>query len=246
VAEHAGSGGLFQEDADTVGSPATYDAALHAAGAVLNAVDAVMEGRAANAFCAVRPPGHHAERDRAMGFCFFNNVAIAARHLRDRHRLRRIAILDWDVHHGNGTQNAFYADPGVFYFSVHQFPHYPGTGRRSERGIAGGAGFTLNVPLRAGSGDEDYRRVFSGELRPAMDNFRPDFILISAGFDAHRDDPLSEMLLTEAGFRDLTDAVLDMAARYAEDRIVSVLEGGYNLDAAAASVEAHLRSLMRA
>jgi len=153
---------LFEADADTVGSPGTYAAAVVAAGAVLTAVDAVMSGKAANAFCAVRPPGHHAERDHAMGFCFFNNVAIGARYLQDACRLGRIAIIDWDVHHGNGTQHAFYADPSVFYFSVHEYPHYPGSGRRDEQGEGAGKGYTLNVPLAAGATDTDYLRVFRG------------------------------------------------------------------------------------
>ena len=237
------AGGLFEPDEVTVGSPGTYDAAVMSAGAVLTAVDAVMAGPVSNAFCAVRPPGHHAERDRAMGFCFFNNVAIAARHLQTRHGLKRIAIVDWDVHHGNGTQQAFYSDPSVFYFSIHQWPLYPGSGRAADAGADAGVGTTLNVPLAMGSGDADYRRVFEQELKPALGRFKPEFILISAGFDGHRDDALAGMALTENGYADLTRRVMQMAGEHCGGRLVSVLEGGYNLPALAASVAAHIRVL---
>jgi len=237
------AGGLFEPDEVTVGSPGTYDAAVMSAGAVITAVEEVMTGASSNAFCAVRPPGHHAERDRAMGFCFFNNVAIAARHLQSHHGLKRIAIVDWDVHHGNGTQQAFYADPSVFYFSTHQWPLYPGSGRAGETGVGEGVGTTLNVPLAMGSGDADYQRVFVQELKPALAAFKPDFILISAGFDGHRDDPLAGMALTEAGYGDLTRLVMELTEEHCAGRLVSVLEGGYNLPALAASVEAHVRAL---
>lgn len=240
------SGALFEPDEVTLGSPGTYHAALMAAGAVLSAVDAVMAGQVGNAFCAVRPPGHHAERDHAMGFCFFNNIAIGARHLQRRHGLQRIAIIDWDVHHGNGTQQAFYNDPSVFYFSIHQYPLYPQSGRACETGEDEGRGFTLNVPMPAGSTDTDYERVFSCELRQALDQFRPEFILISAGFDAHRDDPLAGVALTETGFGNLTRIVMDLAASHCGKRMVSILEGGYAPAALSASVEAHLRALMKA
>jgi acetoin utilization deacetylase AcuC-like enzyme len=244
VEQHCAAGGLFYEEEDTVGSPGTYRAAVRAAGAVLGAVDAVMDGRAANAFCAVRPPGHHAERDRAMGFCFFNNVAIGARHAQDRHGLARVAIVDWDVHHGNGTQHAFEEDPTVFYCSLHQFPLYPGSGRSEERGQGAGKGFTLNLPMPAGATDADYLRALREDLRPAIDRFKPDLMLVSAGFDPHRDDPLASIALTEEGFAQMTREVRAMAEAHCGGRLVSVLEGGYNLEALAASVAAHVRALL--
>lgn len=240
------AGGLFEPDEVTIGAPGTYEAALMAAGAVLTAVDAVMDGTAVNAFCAVRPPGHHAERDRAMGFCFFNNVAIGARYLQLRHGIGRVAIIDWDVHHGNGTQQAFYEDPSVLYFSLHQYPLYPGSGRACEQGSGAGKGFTINCPLGAGSTDSDYLRVFRSDLMPALARFQPEFILISAGFDAHRDDPLAGMAVTEAGFGDMTRLVMESAAQYCGNRLVSVLEGGYDLNALAASVTTHVGALMDA
>lgn len=245
LAARCAAGGMFEVDADTVASPGTYAAACRAAGAVLTAIDAVLDGRVGNAFCAVRPPGHHAERDRAMGFCFFNNVAIGAAHAR-RRGLGRVAIVDWDVHHGNGTQHAFEADPTVLYISLHQFPLYPNSGRRHENGIGAGEGFTVNLPLAAGATDTDYTRVFREDVQPAIARFRPELILISAGFDAHRDDPLAGMQLTEEGFAEMTRALCAMAAEHARGRLVSVLEGGYNLDALAASVAAHLEVLTEA
>jgi acetoin utilization deacetylase AcuC-like enzyme len=202
-----------------------------------------MEGRVTAAFVATRPPGHHAEADRAMGFCLFNNVAIAARHLQARHGVARVAIVDWDVHHGNATQHMFEDDPTVLYFSTHQFPFYPGTGAAGERGRGAGTGFTLNVPMPAGSRDREYASVFRERLAPALEEFEPGFILISAGFDAHRDDPLAGMALTESGYADLTRIVRDAADRACSGRVVSLLEGGYDLRALAASVEAHIRAL---
>jgi len=240
------AGRLFQADADTVGSPATYRAALLAVGAVTAAIDAVFDGTAQNAFCAVRPPGHHAEHDRAMGFCFFNNVAIGALHARQRRAVSRVAIVDWDVHHGNGTQNAFYADPSVLYVSTHQFPLYPGSGRRSETGEGPGLGFNLNIPLAAGSTDTDYLAAFRDEIRPAIARFKPDLILVSAGFDGHRDDPLASMRLTEQGFADMTRELTALAATHCGCRLVSVLEGGYHLPALAAAVSAHIAALLEA
>ncbi|MCX7826419.1 MAG: histone deacetylase, partial [Verrucomicrobiae bacterium] len=195
-------------------------------------------------FCAVRPPGHHAEYNRAMGFCFFNNVAIAAVYLLKQHGLERVAIVDWDVHHGNGTQAAFYDDPTVFYFSAHQSPYYPGTGDADEIGEGKGLGFTLNVPLRAGSGDADYKMAFERKLKPAAAAFRPDFVLISAGFDAAKDDLLGQMNVTPDGYAELTRIVKGIAEEHAKSRLVSVLEGGYNLDALARSAAAHVRALM--
>lgn len=240
------AGELFEPDEVTIGCPGTYEAALLAAGAVLTAVDAVMDGSAVNAFCAVRPPGHHAERDRAMGFCFFNNVAIGAKYLQRRHGIGRVAIIDWDVHHGNGTQQAFYEDPSVLYFSLHQYPLYPGSGRACEQGSGAGKGYTLNCPLPVGSTDTDYLRVFQNDLMPALARFQPEFILVSAGFDAHRDDPLAGMAVTEAGFGDLTRLVMESAAQHCGKRLVSVLEGGYDLNALAASVTTHVGALMDA
>jgi len=230
-------------DPDTGVVPASWRAALLSAGGAVAACDAVVAGRSSAAFVCTRPPGHHAEPQRAMGFCLFNNVAIAARYLQTRHRLARIAIVDWDVHHGNGTQNMFEADDTVFYFSAHQFPYYPGSGARTERGRGRGAGFTLNVPLPAGSGDKEYLRVFREELVPALDSFRPAAILISAGFDAHERDPLAGMALTDSGYAGLTAILKETAVKHCGGRIISLLEGGYDLRALGSSVEAHLRGL---
>src|SRR5215470_12666996 len=240
------SSGYVGFDPDTIASPGSGEAALRAAGAVTAAVDAVVAGEARNAFCAVRPPGHHAEAGRAMGFCLFNNVAIAARYAQNRYGLQRILIVDWDVHHGNGTQHSFEDDPSVLFFSTHQFPHYPGTGRGTERGTGAGEGFTINVPMKAGGGDEDYQAVFHKPLVPAADTYKPDFVMISAGFDAHKDDPLASMELTDAGYAELTAIVAGIAKRYAHARILSTLEGGYNLTALAASVDSHLTALLNA
>jgi acetoin utilization deacetylase AcuC-like enzyme len=237
--------GYVYLDADTPMSPGSYRAALQAVGGTLAAIDAVMEGRIANAFCAIRPPGHHAEPTRAMGFCLFNNVAVAARYVQRRHHVDRVLILDWDVHHGNGTQAAFYDDATVLYVSLHQYPWYPGTGSADERGDGAGEGYTLNVPLAAGRGDDEYLSAFDVRIAPAVRAFAPEFVLISAGFDAHRDDPLAMMNLTEAGYRAMTDAVLTWAAESAHGRIVSCLEGGYNLTALANSVETHVRTLAK-
>lgn len=229
---------------DAPASTNSYEVALMAAGGLLVAVDAVMDGKVRNAFCAVRPPGHHALKNRAMGFCLFNNVAIVARYIQKKHKLARVLIVDWDVHHGNGTQAAFYEDPTVFYFSVHLSPFYPGTGHADEKGEGKGLGFTLNVPLRAGCGDADYRKAFEEKLKPAAAVFNPDFVLISAGFDAAEGDLLGRMNITPEGYAELTRIVKGIAEQYSKDRLVSTLEGGYNLEALAASVEAHLRVLM--
>jgi acetoin utilization deacetylase AcuC-like enzyme len=231
-------------DPDTGVSEGSWAAALLSAGGGLAAVDAVMEGRARSAFVCTRPPGHHAERDRAMGFCLFNNIAVAARHAQHRHGVKRVAIVDWDVHHGNGTQHIFDADDTVLYLSTHQWPFYPGTGARGERGRGPGLGTTINLPLPAGSGDEEYARLFETVVIPALESFQPGLLLISAGFDAHERDPLAGMALTTPGYGKLTTLLRDAARGLCDGRLVSLLEGGYDLDALAASVDTHLRVLM--
>jgi len=244
VRERCRAGAGYVDTTDAPVSRQSYDAAVAAVGGVLAAVDAVVEGKVRSAFCAVRPPGHHARRDRAMGFCLFNNVAIAARYVQKKHGLAKVLIVDWDVHHGNGTQEIFYDNPTVFYFGIHQSPFYPGTGRAEERGEGKGRGTTLNVPLAAGAGDRAYRQAFERDLRPAAEAFRPDFVLISAGFDAHEGDLLGRMKVTTDGFADLTRIVRAVAERHCGGRLVSVLEGGYQLEGLADSAEAHLRVLM--
>ncbi|MCP9472310.1 MAG: histone deacetylase [Nitrospira sp.] len=243
---YAPASGRVSLDPDTSMSPGSLTAAYLAAGGALAAADAIMAKQVDRTFCAVRPPGHHAEAGRAMGFCLFNNVAIAARYVQKRYGLTRVLIVDWDVHHGNGTQHSFEDDPSILFFSTHQYPHYPGTGRETERGKGAGEGFTINVPMEAGEGDDEYRTVFRRVLVPAADDFKPEFVIISAGFDAHRDDPLAGMALTEEGYADLTDIVAGIAKRHAQGRILSSLEGGYNLRALAASVEAHVQALLAA
>lgn len=232
--------GLAFIDGDTVVSAGSKTAALRAAGAVCDAVDRVLSKHADNAFCAVRPPGHHAEPDRAMGFCLFNNVAIAAEYARRHHHLERIAIVDFDVHHGNGTQKAFYQQPNVLYASSHQMPHYPGTGDPSETG----AGNIVNVALKAGEGSEVFRHRYQKRILPAVTAFKPDLILISAGFDAHKLDPLASIQLMEADYQWLTEELVAIANTSCEGRLVSVLEGGYHLSALAASVAGHVKALM--
>ena len=227
-------------DADTVLSPQSGRAALRAAGATVAAVDAVVAGEADNAFCAVRPPGHHAEPDRAMGFCLFNNVAIGALRAREVHGLARVAVIDFDVHHGNGTQARFADDPSLFYASTHQFPLYPGTGRASETGV----GNIVNVPLAPLAGSQQFRLGVSREILPALDAFRPEMVLISAGFDAHRSDPLAQLLLDESDYTWVTEQLVEMARRHARGRVVSTLEGGYDLAALGASAAAHVGGLM--
>jgi acetoin utilization deacetylase AcuC-like enzyme len=229
---------------DTQVCSVSFDTALLAVGGVIAGVDAVMTGLLQNVFCAVRPPGHHAEPDTAMGFCLFNNAAIAARYAQLKHGIERVAIIDWDVHHGNGTQQIFYDDKSVFYFSLHQYPFYPGTGNRSEQGIGRGDGYTLNIPMRAGSGEKEYIEAFNMDILPRLDGFRPNLIIISAGFDAHRDDPLANINLTENSYGVMTSMLVEAAGKYCDGRIVSVLEGGYNLKALAESVEAHITKLL--
>jgi len=242
----APTSGRVSLDPDTSMSPGSLNAAYLAAGGALAAVDAIMNKQVVHVFCAVRPPGHHAETSRAMGFCLFNNVAIAARYIQKKYGLKRVLIVDWDVHHGNGTQHSFEDDPSILFFSTHQYPHYPGTGRATERGKGAGEGFTINIPMEAGEGDDEYHAIFLKALVPAADDFKPDFVLISAGFDAHKDDPLASMGLTEAGYADLTNIVAGIAKHHAQGRILSSLEGGYNLTALAASVDSHIKALLTA
>jgi acetoin utilization deacetylase AcuC-like enzyme len=219
------------------------EVALHAAGGVIDAVDAVLTGRVHNAFCAVRPPGHHARPAAAMGFCLFNNVAIAARHAQKKYGVERVAIVDWDVHHGNGTQEIFYSDGSVLFFSTHQWPWYPGTGHFSETGEGKGAGLTINCPLPAGSGRGEILGAFRDRLFPAFEDYRPELLLISAGFDSRVGDPLGLFRLTDEDFADLTRILLDFAAGPCGGRVISVLEGGYNLSGLGAAVASHVSQL---
>ena len=230
---------------DTSISKDSFRAALLAAGSGLKAADLIRQGLVRRVFCLVRPPGHHAERNRAMGFCLFNNIAVVARYLQQKHGVQKILIVDWDVHHGNGTQQAFYEDNSVFYFSTHQSPHYPGSGGKEEIGRGPGKGFTRNVPLPAGSGDKAYLQAFEEILVPIAESFQPEFVLISAGFDPHRDDPLSGMKVTEKGFAGLTAIVRKIADRTADGRLISLLEGGYNLKALGNSAAAHVQELLQ-
>jgi acetoin utilization deacetylase AcuC-like enzyme len=233
-------------DGDTVVSMRSLDAALHAAGGACNAIDLVMRGEASNAFVPVRPPGHHATPERAMGFCLFNNVAVAARYAQNNYgEVERVAIVDWDVHHGNGTQGVFYDDPTVFFFSSHQYPWYPGTGARGEHGVGRGLGSTLNLPLRAMTPAGEQRRMFDAAIEEVSGTFKPDLIIISAGFDAHNGDPLGQLQLEDEDFIELTRTVKDWAAQTCSGRIVSCLEGGYNLETLGQTVRAHVTELAR-
>ncbi len=222
----------------------SLDVAERAVGGVLNAVDAVLSGKAPNAFCAVRPPGHHARPNQGMGFCIFNSIAIAARYAQHKHGLAKVMIADWDVHHGNGTQDTFYNDGSVFFMSTHQSPWYPGTGAANETGEGKGKGCTLNVPLPAGSGRDEILGAFREHLRRAADAFKPDLVMISAGFDSREGDPLGRFLLSDADFGDLTKLMLEIAGTHADGRLVSVLEGGYSLSGLQAAVSAHLTALV--
>ena len=241
---HAFENGLDRLDADTVISMHSFDAAMFAAGGACRAVDEVVSGNARNAFVAVRPPGHHATAERAQGFCLFNNVAVAARYAQNRFKdVQKVAILDWDVHHGNGTQGIFYDDPSVFFFSMHQYPWYPGTGSRGEDGFGRGKGFTMNVPVKAHTPSAFQQKMFEEAVSDIASKFTPDLILISAGFDAHLTDPLGQLRLEDENFVRMTNIVKQWADDVCGGRIVSCLEGGYNLDTLGGTVAAHVRAL---
>ncbi|MFQ5719673.1 MAG: histone deacetylase [Acidobacteriota bacterium] len=244
VAAAAAAGETSLDSPDTTLARGSFEAARLAVGGALEAADRLMDGRWRNAFVACRPPGHHAEANLAMGFCLFNNVAVTAAYLRRHHGVERVAIVDWDVHHGNGTQHAFDDDPQVYYASLHQWPLYPGTGRADERGRDDGFGATLNCPMAPGDGDEAYRRVLEETVLRELDRFAPQVVLLSAGFDAHAADPLSATRVTEAGYRQMTRTILSLARQHAGGRVLSLLEGGYDLEALAASVLVHVEELL--
>jgi acetoin utilization deacetylase AcuC-like enzyme len=229
---------------DTAVCTRSYDVAIMAVGGCLRVCDSVMKGDVTCAFCAVRPPGHHAERRSAAGFCIFNNIAIMTKYLQARHGLDRIAIVDWDVHHGNGTQHTFESDDSVLYISLHQYPHYPGSGSSMERGRGMGQGFTMNFPMPAGSGDKEYIALFDDGICPAIEKFDPQIILVSAGFDAHRADHLSSIKLSTEAYAEFTKRLMETAGKCCGGKIIAVLEGGYNLDALANSVAAVIRTFV--
>jgi len=244
--EHAFEEGMDRLDADTVISIQSFDASLFAAGGGIAGVDAVMRGEAKNAFVAVRPPGHHATAENAMGFCLFNNVAVAAKYAQNNYKeVERVAIVDWDVHHGNGTQGIFYDDPTVYFFSMHQYPWYPGSGSRGETGFGRGLGVTMNVPVRASTAAKEQKRMFESALEDIAKNFRPDLIMISAGFDAHLTDPLGQLELEDPDYISMTRTVKAWADETCEGRIVSCLEGGYNLETLGETVRSHVAELAR-
>ncbi len=235
--------GRVHLDPDTAVCPESGEAALRGVGGICAAVDAVMSGSAANAFCAIRPPGHHAEVDRAMGFCLFNNIAIAAQYARANHGIERVAAIDFDVHHGNGTQHQFQDDANLFYASSHQYPCYPGTGSKGETGVADNI---VNCPLEPGSGSPEFKRAYESRILPALRAFKPELVLISAGFDAHYRDPLAQLRLADADYAWVTRELCDVAAECCENKVISTLEGGYDLTALAVGVELHVKALMDA
>jgi acetoin utilization deacetylase AcuC-like enzyme len=242
--ENAFANGFDRLDADTVISMKSFDASLYAAGGAVSAVDAVMEGEARNAFVAVRPPGHHATAERAMGFCLFNNVAVAARYAQNKYKeIERVVIIDWDVHHGNGTQGIFYSDQTVYFFSMHQYPWYPGTGSRGETGQGRGLGTTLNLPMRAFSPSKDQLSSFDAAIHEISSKLRPDLIFVSAGFDAHLTDPLGQLMLEDPDFVSMTRTVMQWADDACNGRVVSCLEGGYNLETLGKTVKDHVAEL---
>ena len=244
IARHDVEAGLSElSTGDTQLSPKSYEAAARGVGTVLTAVDLVFTGEYSHAFCGVRPPGHHATRSRGMGFCIFNNVAVAARYAQERHRIHRVLIADWDVHHGSGTQDIFYEDGSVFFFSIHQSPWYPGTGAASEIGSGAGRGTTLNCPLLASAGRAEVLSAFEEKLIPAMQSFQPELVLVSAGFDSRGGDPLGRLRLTDEDFADLTTLLRSVADRYAQGRLISILEGGYSLPGLESAVRSHVAAL---
>jgi len=230
-------------DGDTITSRDSFGVGLLAVGGFLRLIDSIAAGESKNGFALVRPPGHHALRDRAMGFCLFNTIAIGAQHLKNAHGVKRVMIMDWDVHHGNGTQDSFYEDPSVLFISTHQFPYYPGTGAVGEVGLNAGEGYTVNIPLPAGCGDAEYLRVFHDVVVPAAKKFAPEWILVSAGFDPHRRDPLGGMEVTESGFTGMARLLLQLAAEHAGGKIAFLLEGGYDLMALRNSVATVLNAM---
>jgi acetoin utilization deacetylase AcuC-like enzyme len=245
LVESTASLSQYALDGDTITSQDSFAVALHATGGFLRLLDFIAAGESSNGFAMVRPPGHHALRNKAMGFCLFNTIAVGAQYLKSAHNAKRIAIVDWDVHHGNGTQDAFYDDPSVLFVSTHQYPFYPGTGGIADVGVKDGAGFTINVPLPAGCGDAEYLRVFRDVVIPAIERFGPQWILVSAGFDPHRRDPLAGMNVTEAGFSQMARAMLQLAEVYCGGKIAFLLEGGYDLTALRSSVAGVLETLQQ-
>lgn len=231
-------------DPDTVASPGTFEAALYATGGILAGIDTLFSDAADSVLALIRPPGHHAEHDGGMGFCIFNNVAVGAVYAMEQHTIKRVLIVDWDLHHGNGTQHAFYGDPRVLYFSTHQYPYYPGSGAVDEVGRGEGEGFTVNVPLAAGKGNDEYIGIFRSILTPIADQYRPQLVIVSAGFDTYRDDPLGGMELTSSGYATLTEIVKSIAERHAEGRLLVALEGGYDLQGLRECVKSVIHTLI--
>jgi len=244
VQQEIESGTEFLDSMDTVVCRDSFEIALKAVGGSLTLCDMVMDGKAQNGFCAVRPPGHHAENDYAAGFCIFNNIAIAARYIQKKYKIKKIAIMDWDVHHGNGTQHSFYKDDSILYISTHQMPLYPGTGAENEIGSGKGEGFNLNIPMRAGSGDPEMQSNFDEKIIPALDSFKPEVILVSAGFDAHKADPLASLNLTTEMFYKMAVMLKKSAEKHSNGKIIAFLEGGYNLTALANSVDKVLQAFI--